>query len=994
MSDKLNQVGKFIRKSKEDSDYSLKRYSENFPQVERTRDSFDPTLNFNMKFKTKVPDNHISVDLNFGIKSPIGCCVDANTQIYCPPTASGVVCECLVDLFDRNLDGEWGEPTSECFPDPWQHRVVEGFSTAGSYLTIDNFNRTLDTAYLNCWGVSSSSLNWTVEASNRLEGTKPSVDGTHGLLYADASGRSIHFKSATVQLQPLAIDWTHPRFTMDFTYYDTGVSDSNGGWSGAYWLFNIIAVYGTGIGSVFSLENKRFPSNDPFDSENQEGLWITAEPFVGSIRLTDALPPGDYHLEVDRDSAGGTITVTIDGTPYIWSPGGILNVNPLSGSTKTFKTEVIQIKELYSPGATPPLSVGVELDNIEMFSTTGFIFVPRSPTDAEVYDDGDIGHMVFEGPNEFSSSLISTLNLTSNAETAPELPIDVTFLVTFYETSGFSEYQFALGNAFALHKDGDIQIELIDLPLALDINIIDGSYDLWPGSDSTKLVSGTLNTGIIEENIPYYIRLRMGIDRIGYFKVWKLSQIEPDWEASVSPPAIDYEFMAGDINGVPTALSLCNGLANGDDPIHHMGIHKIISRSGASAGAGGIGEPIPIGAKNSAPILTDPTSTISTYSRLASELVAEVDDPTELDGDERGWIKVVLTETMDLAFDTAGTPYDTVLRVYQSVSAPTGASTSIYDNDDSDLWGFQSRIPDDTAGTTVSLSAGTYWVVTTPFSTIDDDTDIAIVHILRPDGIAIPDDFIGECVEDAEFHCDFPQLIDIGVEIEGETQLLLDTHGSVQDFYMSGSTRLVDVFPAQDNWIPDGFEQGPSALVNYFSPINTPPLISSDVHIRGKIYWPGDDILAGPWAGAGDEGYVYIEQGISFTNALATTGAALLMRITGGDFFGSFNTTYRRVYFRGSTIIDDWDAIEGWYSYHILITPTDYFIKFWWDGDAEPLDWLFTTNNGSASTIDRVQVSSLVSAGGDGFTLSAPPPALSEEYNFAWTQPEICEELA
>lgn len=63
--DKINQVGKYIKNSKQQSKYSLDRYSEIFPLVEKIRDSFNTDLPFTMEFKIKVSNNSLFLDLDF-----------------------------------------------------------------------------------------------------------------------------------------------------------------------------------------------------------------------------------------------------------------------------------------------------------------------------------------------------------------------------------------------------------------------------------------------------------------------------------------------------------------------------------------------------------------------------------------------------------------------------------------------------------------------------------------------------------------------------------------------------------------------------------------------------------------------------------------------------------------------------------------------------------------------------------------------------------------
>jgi hypothetical protein len=49
MSDTLNQAAKQLKKNKERTNYTVGRYSQNFPLIERLRDSFTSDLPFTME---------------------------------------------------------------------------------------------------------------------------------------------------------------------------------------------------------------------------------------------------------------------------------------------------------------------------------------------------------------------------------------------------------------------------------------------------------------------------------------------------------------------------------------------------------------------------------------------------------------------------------------------------------------------------------------------------------------------------------------------------------------------------------------------------------------------------------------------------------------------------------------------------------------------------------------------------------------------------------
>ena len=89
--DKLNQVGKKIRETKESSDAALRRYSENFPKIERVRDVVQAgqstvgtidvnspiACDFELYFKTKQDSNRVLLDLVF---LPLCCSCGAEQQ--------------------------------------------------------------------------------------------------------------------------------------------------------------------------------------------------------------------------------------------------------------------------------------------------------------------------------------------------------------------------------------------------------------------------------------------------------------------------------------------------------------------------------------------------------------------------------------------------------------------------------------------------------------------------------------------------------------------------------------------------------------------------------------------------------------------------------------------------------------------------------------------------------------------------------------------------
>jgi hypothetical protein len=80
-SDQLNEVGKYIKKSRTDADYALKKVRPNRPTVERTRDIFDIDIPFSMQFEVKDTQKSISLDLEFNKPPPQSNCF---SDIDCP----------------------------------------------------------------------------------------------------------------------------------------------------------------------------------------------------------------------------------------------------------------------------------------------------------------------------------------------------------------------------------------------------------------------------------------------------------------------------------------------------------------------------------------------------------------------------------------------------------------------------------------------------------------------------------------------------------------------------------------------------------------------------------------------------------------------------------------------------------------------------------------------------------------------------------------------
>lgn len=63
--DRLTQAGKNISKTYKNTDFVTRRYSENFPQIEKMRDVFGFVGSFIFEFKTQRPGNHVLLNLFF-----------------------------------------------------------------------------------------------------------------------------------------------------------------------------------------------------------------------------------------------------------------------------------------------------------------------------------------------------------------------------------------------------------------------------------------------------------------------------------------------------------------------------------------------------------------------------------------------------------------------------------------------------------------------------------------------------------------------------------------------------------------------------------------------------------------------------------------------------------------------------------------------------------------------------------------------------------------
>jgi len=82
-SDNLNEIGKYIQKTRKDTDYALTRYHATIPKVERTRDVFDSEIPFEMGFETEGKEQTVTMNLIFNLPPPLGDCNTDCLQATC-----------------------------------------------------------------------------------------------------------------------------------------------------------------------------------------------------------------------------------------------------------------------------------------------------------------------------------------------------------------------------------------------------------------------------------------------------------------------------------------------------------------------------------------------------------------------------------------------------------------------------------------------------------------------------------------------------------------------------------------------------------------------------------------------------------------------------------------------------------------------------------------------------------------------------------------------
>lgn len=75
-SDKLRQVGRYMRLTERQADLALKRYTNKIPKKERARDTVSSVFPFRFDVQTDGRANRITVNINFNKPPPDDCGVD------------------------------------------------------------------------------------------------------------------------------------------------------------------------------------------------------------------------------------------------------------------------------------------------------------------------------------------------------------------------------------------------------------------------------------------------------------------------------------------------------------------------------------------------------------------------------------------------------------------------------------------------------------------------------------------------------------------------------------------------------------------------------------------------------------------------------------------------------------------------------------------------------------------------------------------------------
>lgn len=83
MPDKLNELSKRLRQTRDNSEAALRRYAAIHPKIERIRDIFDDVVPFEMEFSTDENDMVISLDLYFNKPPPLNCINHGQFALLC-----------------------------------------------------------------------------------------------------------------------------------------------------------------------------------------------------------------------------------------------------------------------------------------------------------------------------------------------------------------------------------------------------------------------------------------------------------------------------------------------------------------------------------------------------------------------------------------------------------------------------------------------------------------------------------------------------------------------------------------------------------------------------------------------------------------------------------------------------------------------------------------------------------------------------------------------
>jgi len=151
-SDNLNEVGKYIKKTRTNADYAIKKMRPHRPTVERTRDIFDVDIPFEMQFDVKPNQKSVSLDLEFNKPPPLSNCF---TDVDCPRTT----CETFtLSSGEHEITLQYGiHPINELFqiyvngeawPETQYTRLTSGDLDDPAVILVTNLPFTLNTVVI------------------------------------------------------------------------------------------------------------------------------------------------------------------------------------------------------------------------------------------------------------------------------------------------------------------------------------------------------------------------------------------------------------------------------------------------------------------------------------------------------------------------------------------------------------------------------------------------------------------------------------------------------------------------------------------------------------------------------------------------------------------------------------------------------------------------------------------------------------------------------